>query len=183
LLERKSLNRYYLPYFREQYEVVSRKAEKREKSREAKAEKAALIDRHIKEELLQNLKTGKYNEIYNLDEKQFNKILDKEEVEEELENDFEEDAIEDLDNIFVADAFGDDAEEGDNNGNEDYGDDEIYNDSGDIEDIGKSSKSLNTTSSNKGRKLTGNKTKRNKMKMNYEVERESENINEEMHYN
>ena len=40
----------------EEYEIVSRKAEKREKSREVKAEKAALINDKIELEILERLK-------------------------------------------------------------------------------------------------------------------------------
>lgn len=50
-----------------------------------KAEKAALIDKHIEEELLNNLKQGKYEGIYNYPNKQFEKILDKAEIEVEEE--------------------------------------------------------------------------------------------------
>lgn len=70
----------------ENYETVSRKAEKREKSREKKAEKSALIERHIEEELLKNLKSGRYEGIFNYPMKNFEKVLDNEEVEVEKEN-------------------------------------------------------------------------------------------------
>jgi protein MAK16 len=64
---------------------VSRKATKREKSRLVKAEKAALIDKQIEEELLKNLQKGKYP-IYNYPQKNWNNILDKQEVELEEED-------------------------------------------------------------------------------------------------
>lgn len=69
----------------ENYETVSRKAEKREKAREKKAEKSALIERHIEEELLKNLKSGKYEGIFNYPQRVFNNVLDKEEIEVEKE--------------------------------------------------------------------------------------------------
>lgn len=69
----------------ENYEIVSRKAEKREKSREKKAEKAALIERHIKEELLEKLKTPNYNEIYNLSTTKFKNVVEELEVSEKNE--------------------------------------------------------------------------------------------------
>jgi len=69
----------------ENYEIVSRKAEKREKSREKKAEKSALIERHIEEELLKKLQTPEYEEIYNVNQKKFQKALKKIEVPEEEE--------------------------------------------------------------------------------------------------
>jgi protein MAK16 len=64
---------------------VSRKAEKREKSRLVKAEKAALIDKQIEEELLKNLQKDKYP-IYNYPQKNWNNILDKQEIEQEHED-------------------------------------------------------------------------------------------------
>jgi len=70
----------------ENYETVSRKAEKREKSREKKAEKSALIERHIEQELLKNLKSGRYEGIFNYPLKNFEKVLNKEEIEVEKED-------------------------------------------------------------------------------------------------
>ena len=69
----------------ENYEIVSRKAEKREKSREKKAEKSALIERHIEEELLKKLQTPEYEEIYHVNQKKFQKALKKIELPEEEE--------------------------------------------------------------------------------------------------
>ena len=60
---------------------------KREKAREKKAEKSSLIERHIEEELLKNLKSGKYEGIFNYPLKNFEKVLNKEEVEVEAEKD------------------------------------------------------------------------------------------------
>jgi protein MAK16 len=72
--------------FSEEYEVVSRKAEKREKSREVKAEKAAVVEMHIEQELLEKLKSNQvYKEFYNVDKKLFEKVvgqLEKPELEE-----------------------------------------------------------------------------------------------------
>lgn len=83
------------------YEVVSRKAEKREKSRGKKAEKAALIENHIEQEILQRMKEGKYTEIHNLDLKLFNKVLDEDGVEDKNINYQFND--EDMDNVFISD--------------------------------------------------------------------------------
>lgn len=80
----------------ENYEIVSRKATKREKSREKKAEKAALIERHIEEELLKKLQLPEYDEIYNTQQKNFQnavskiQIQEQEELEEEDEEEEEE---------------------------------------------------------------------------------------------
>jgi protein MAK16 len=85
------------------YEVVNRKATKREKSRGKKAEKAALIENHIEQELMSRLKDGKYDEIYNINSKLFEKIVaDGETIEDK--NEFDETFNEaDYDNIFVSD--------------------------------------------------------------------------------
>ena len=75
----------------EEYQIISRKAEKREKTRLVKAEKAAVIENHITEELLNNLKKGKYNEIYNYPLNNFNKVLEKETEGIQQEESIEED--------------------------------------------------------------------------------------------
>ena len=103
-------------------EVVSRKAEKREKSRGKKAIKAALIENHIEEELLNRLKDGKYNEFMNINPESFNNILENKgtEVEEEYDEDYDLDLLdEDIDNVFVSDF--NDKDEDDNN-EDDYED-------------------------------------------------------------
>lgn len=86
---------------KEIYEVVSRKAEKREKARGKKAEKAALVENHIEQELLNRLKEGKYNEIHNIDPELFKKIIDENEVNErDTTMDYDDN---EFDNIFIAD--------------------------------------------------------------------------------
>lgn len=72
----------------EQLVRINKKYEKREKNREAAAVKAAQIDRAIEKELINRLPTV-YKNIYNLDQKEFNKELDEAEVEDETR--FEED--------------------------------------------------------------------------------------------
>jgi protein MAK16 len=83
------------------YEVVSRKATKREKSRGVKALKSAMTENHVEQELLNRLKEGKYDEIMNIDRKLFEKVLNED---ENVVNDEEESYDEELfDNIFVGD--------------------------------------------------------------------------------
>lgn len=87
---------------KEEYKIVNRKAEKREKSRLVKAEKSAVIENHISQELLKNLREGKYDQIYNVDHKAFEKVLEMEgcevEKEEEInEKDYDKGYIEDFD--------------------------------------------------------------------------------------
>jgi protein MAK16 len=67
--------------------VVNKKVERRERAREAKAEKAAKPEIVIEEELLERLKLGTYGNIYNIKQKQFeNAIEGLENVEEESES-------------------------------------------------------------------------------------------------
>ncbi|KAJ8451603.1 hypothetical protein Cgig2_018237 [Carnegiea gigantea] len=108
--------------------TTPRKEKKRDARRLEKAEKAALIDKKIEEELLERLKRGVYEDIYNFNEKAFNQVLEGHEVEEELEEEEpeveyvegyeeleEEDDIEDFGNftIDVGEAGLDDDDEDD----------------------------------------------------------------------
>jgi protein MAK16 len=182
---------------------VSRKAEKREKSREVKAEKAALIDRHIEEELLKNLQSGKYSDIWNVSQKNWEKVLDKEGVvEHENEQEFDS---EEIDNIFVSDLYGDgkDDEEGDDGldgqdfededpkfskGKKSYADEEDFADYDNNDKSSKgSSKKTNNTSLDK-KKFVNKKRPRNdkagkKGKLNVEYEYEDKNKDVEHNYN
>lgn len=116
---------------REKIMTTPRKEKKRDARRLEKAEKAALLDKKIEEELLERLKRGVYDEIYNIREKVFNDVLKGHGVEKELEEEEEpeveyvegyedleeEDDIEDFANFTMDD---DEAELGDDD-DEDIG--------------------------------------------------------------
>lgn len=69
----------------EAYEPIKTKFEKREKHREKRAERAANLELAIEKELLH-----RYKDIYNLDQKEFEKAVEEQEVEDEKEYEVDE---------------------------------------------------------------------------------------------
>jgi protein MAK16 len=61
---------------------VNKKEERQESRKEARAEKIAEVERSIEKELLERLRQGTYGDIYNFPLKQFEKVLEGEEVDE-----------------------------------------------------------------------------------------------------
>ncbi len=72
-----------------------------------------MIDRHIEEELLKNLQSGKYKDIWNVSQKNWEKVLDKQEVEQENEEEFDS---EEIDNVFVSELYGNEGDDEEDDG-------------------------------------------------------------------
>lgn len=83
MLVRKRKLKVSAMHTQETFEVINKRYEKRETKREAKALIAAKLDTAIEKELLNRLQAGTYKDIYNLQQENFNKALDEEEIIEE----------------------------------------------------------------------------------------------------
>lgn len=154
--------------------MISRKAEKREKSRLVKAEKSALIDRHIEEELLKNLQSGKYNDIWNVSQKNWEKVLEKQSIQKEKEEEFDS---EDIDNVFVSEVYGKDEDQEDNISDADDSNREEL-------DSSNTTKKTNNTSNISNKKFINKKRKRGDKKgINMEYEYENKEKDVDYNYN
>ena len=95
----------------ETFETINAKQERRETKREEKALTAAKIENAIEKELLSRLQQGTYKDIYNLQQSEFEKALDEEEIQkdeyvaDEISN---EDESELGDNLFEDSEMGED---------------------------------------------------------------------------
>jgi protein MAK16 len=73
---------------------VHKKTERREEKREAKAVRAAGIERAIEKELLERLKAGAYGDIYNFPQSEFEETMEKTGVAADVEEEEEEEEAE-----------------------------------------------------------------------------------------
>ena len=170
-----------------EYRVVSHKAERREGTRYEKISKSAMFENEVKNGLLQNLKNDKYKGIYNIDKNEFNKILEKEGEQEQINEDFNE---EDYEPGYINDFSDEEGEDDDNNDNSqeendgknsDDDIDDIFNQKKNGENISVKDNDENSEDIKKSNKKTGKKRKR--VKYEIEVEREHENVNKNTNYN
>lgn len=76
--------------------TVPARKEKVERKREAKAEVASNVDREIEKELLSRLQSGTYQDIYNFPQRTYNKVLDEEGTQMELEEEEDRDRLSDV---------------------------------------------------------------------------------------
>ena len=160
----------------EEYQIISRKAEKREKSRLVKAEKSAVIESHIAQELLKNLKEGKYDDIYNINKNIRDKIMEKETIVDEgiKEEDYDEN---DFDKGYIEDFSEDDYE------NEEDEFEEEEEDKNEVDEIFKKEDEKEDKKEDKKVKTLGKKTKRNKKNIEYENEYENVEKIKNVNYN
>ena len=159
----------------EEYQIVSRKAEKREKRRLVKAEKSAVIESHIAQELLKNLKEGKYDDIYNINKNIRDKIMEKETIVDEgiKEEDYDEN---DFDKGYIEDFSEDDYE----NEEDEFEEEEDKNE---VDEIFKKEDEKEDKKEDKKVKTLGKKTKRNKKNIEYENEYENVEKIKNVNYN
>jgi len=111
---------------------IKKKTERREATRELKAETAAKVDLAIERELLERLKQGTYGDIYNFPRAQFDNVMNKEGVQEDEKEFLEED---ESDMEFVED-LGDDDEEWENDLDDKVETVEVPGGFADMEDMG-----------------------------------------------
>lgn len=119
---------------------IAARTEKRERRREAKAEVAARLDRAIESELLKRLQAGTYGDIYNFPVKAYEKVLNKEEVDDDevqAEGEAEGDVgdEEDMEAFIEGDEDEDEEEEEDDEEVEYVDEDQMPFDEEDMEDI------------------------------------------------
>ncbi|KAI3965310.1 hypothetical protein MKW92_014784 [Papaver armeniacum] len=168
---------------REKVMTMPRKVGKREKRREEKALTAAQLEKGIEKELLERRKAGLYDEkkkktpeekedghIYNIFQKKFNDILDKEEEDEKDEEEEDEDEDTEIEYVEMEDDEFDMEDD-----MEDFGlGDDIEEDEEDDEDIVDRKRSLEDSGVVQGKKdMHDAKWKRKKPRVHVEFENDA----------
>ena len=146
---------------------LAARTEKRELRREAKALAAAKVERAIERELLGRLQKGEYGDIYNFPLKQYQKVLDENEAEEEREGEEEhgEDGLDAVDRALLLEA-----EEEDRRDIEENGDRFVEFDEGDSSEGDEGGSSDDDSAG--GRRKAGDRRGRRRRPVELELEEE-----------
>nr|CAI5830637.1 unnamed protein product [Callosobruchus analis]CAI5834443.1 unnamed protein product [Callosobruchus analis] len=159
---------------------IQSKVERRERRREEKALVAAKIEKGVEKTLLDRLKKGVYQDLYNINEKAFNNALDENEIEseEEPEKEYELETEHDNGPEFVA-ADSDESDDDSVSGQPEEVDmDSSFesSDNSDIEDtaVPSTSKKGKKTPNKKTPKKDGKSDRKSKPRVEIEYEMETE---------